>query len=173
MKKFLLLLLGLLALLILTILGVGLASESVEYENSVTIDRPPAAVWAVFSDADRMKDWMIGLERFENISGEHLEVGSRWRFVFLEDGKEIEVTETVTAVEENRRFAFDLDAEPFQGHTEVTLVPEGTGTRLTAANTVRGKGLLWRAVMRLSTAIFESRGQEHYSKLKTLIESGA
>ncbi|MFG0315972.1 MAG: SRPBCC family protein [Planctomycetota bacterium JB042] len=173
MKKFSLVLLGLIAVFLVGFLGLGLASESIEYRNEIVIDRPPEEVWAVFSDPDRAKSWMTGLERIENLSGEHLQVGSRWKLVFLEGGEEIEVLETVTAVEPNRRFAFDLDAEPMLGHTEVRFEPEGEGTRLVATNEMRAKGLIWRAVFRLSRTMFQARSQEQYALLKARIEEGS
>jgi len=165
---------GILLILILAFLAVGLFSPEFAYENSVTIDRPPEQVWKVFTDQDRMGDWLEGLERVENLGGQPLQVGSRWKLVFLQDGEQVEVIEQVTAVKPDEFYAFDIETDPFAGNVEIRFEPLPPGqTLLTATTTVNGRTLLWRSVLRLSKGMLADQSQKSYEKLKQLAESGS
>lgn len=166
MKKVLFVLLGLVVVLFLVVLVAGLAAESVEYENRIVIERPAEEVWAVFTDASRMKEWMDDLDTIENLSGNHLEVGSRWRLLFGED----ELLETVTAVEPGKRYAFDMETEVFLGDTDVRLVAKDGGTELISTTRVVGNNVLLRGMFAFMKRSFVGRTQEQYERLKARVE---
>jgi len=171
-KKFLLLLLGIMLLFSICIAVIGASNRTFDYENSVTIAKPPAEVWAAITDDTRMKEWLQGFVRMENVQGDPLTVGSKWKLVFLEGDEEIEVFETVTEVKIGETFAFDMETDPFLGHTTIQLTPAGDGTTLTATNTVKGKGLLMSAALRIMKGMMESRAQSSYGKLREMVEAG-
>lgn len=171
MIKFLKIAVGLLLLLFVLFLGVGLLSSSFEYENRITIERTPEQVWTVFTDQERMGDWLDGFVRIENLSGNPMEVGSRWKLVFDMDGEVVELIEEMTVIEPNRRFAFNLETDPFSGTTDVRLTPSGEHTELVATSTVIGRNIFMRAFMRIMKGYFEKQAQKSYDKLKVLAEA--
>jgi uncharacterized protein YndB with AHSA1/START domain len=159
-------------LLIVVVVGVGLAVPEFEYENRITIDRPAEVVWPTFTDASRMKEWLADMVSAEVISGKHLEVGSRWKFVFDSEGERVEVIEQVTAVEPNARYAFDMETEPFTGNTDIRLVPQGAKTELVATTKVVGRNVAFAALMRVFRGSMIEQSQKSYDALKRAVESG-
>jgi uncharacterized protein YndB with AHSA1/START domain len=169
--KALKILLGIVVLGVIALLGVGLATPEFEYENEVVIDKPVATVWAVFTDESRMKDWLFGLVKVENLAGKPLEVGSRWRLEFEVDGEEVIVDETVTAVEPNRRYAFDATTDVFTGPTEITFTELDGRTKVSARSRVVGGNVFLRAFLRMAKSMMVEQSQKSYDALKRVCEA--
>ena len=172
--KALKIILGILLIVVLAFFAVGLFASEVTYQNTVTIDRSPEQVWEVFHQSEKLGSWLDGFERIENLSGNKLEVGSRWKLFFDQDGEKIEIVEQVTAVKTNELYAFDLETDPFLGATEILLEPLEAGqTRLTAKTRINGRNLFWRSLMRLSKGYMIDQSQQSYDKLKQVVESSS
>lgn len=169
--KVLKILLGIVVIGIVALLGVGLATPEFEYENEVVIDKPVATVWAVFTDESRMKDWLHGLVKVENLAGKPLEVGSKWRLEFDEDGKKVVIDEVVTAVEPNRRYAFDVSNELFTGPTDITFSEVDGRTKITATSRVVGANVLVRSFLRMAKPMMIEQSQKSYDALKRVCEA--
>ena len=108
LKVTLLTALVLLGLGVLGIILIGVISPEVTYTNSVTVEKPAAHAWAIFSDAEKLDRWLVGLESIETLEGEPMTEGSRYRLTFNVEGEEFIVTELVTDVQPVERFAFEL-----------------------------------------------------------------
>lgn len=154
-----------------TFLVIGMLSREFTYDNTVTIDRPVDHVWRVFTDVSRMKDWLLGLQGVEHLSGTPLAVGGRSKLVFVEGGEEIEVIETVTAVAPGELYVFDQEADPFTGSTEIRFTPRNGHTDLSARTTMRGRNVLWCAVLRLCTGMMTQHSDDCYAALKRIAEA--
>ncbi|MEM7247907.1 MAG: SRPBCC family protein [Acidobacteriota bacterium] len=174
MKRVLLTGLGCLSLIVVVmVIAFTFAPTSFDYTNEVRIERPVEQTWAVFTDGSRMGEWIHGIERVENVSGEHLEVGSQWKLVMVEGGRDIEMVETVTACEPPSVFSFDMDNPWFLGQHAITLRPEdgGAATVLTAKNTVAGKGAFKRFLLWIGREGITAQGQHAYEHLKEIVEA--
>lgn len=166
MKKFLFVVLGLVVLLLLGVVIAGMTTDVIEYENRVVIDRPVEQVWAAFTDVSRLEQWMTDLDTIENVSGEHLEVGSQWRLVFDEDV----LHETVTAVEPPNRYAFDMRTNVFEGDTDVSLAAVDGGTELTSSTRVVGSNPLLHGMFVFMESSFHDRTQEQFERFAAIVE---
>ena len=167
MKKFLLILIGLVILLALGVTGAGMTSESIEYENRVLIDASPEEIWARFIDTDGMPEWMGDLDSVENISGAPLEVGSSWTLVYGND----ELLETVTAAEPGKLYAFDMQTDGFVGQAVVRLEPKDGGTELISTTKVVAHNAFKRGLFVAMKGSFADRTQAQYERLKDVIEN--
>ena len=158
--------------LIVGFLAIGVITPDFSYHNSVTVNAPVEKAYSVFTDESKMSEWLTGLQRIENVSGAPLEAGSKWKLVFDEGGRTIEVLEEVTAVDPNQRFAFNIDTEPFAGTVDIRFAAiDSTTCKIDATSTVDGKNMVWKSVLALSKSMMTDRAQEQYGLLKRLIET--
>ena len=68
-----------------------------KYSCEVTIDLPREQVIELFDSADNIKKWQTGLHSFEHISGEPGQPGAKSRMVYDENGRRLEMIETITS----------------------------------------------------------------------------
>lgn len=170
----------LLAAVVLVVAGffaIGILVPEFSYETTILVDRPVGKAWAVFTDTDRMGEWLEGFRSIETVRGKPGEVGSVYRMTFEERGRPVVFTETVTAYQEEVRFAFTLDHDIMEQDVEVLFEPRlgragnGDGCTIRQRTTVRGKGLAWRSLLPLMRTGMTGHAMESYRKLREIIEA--
>lgn len=67
-----------------------------QYECETVINLPRARVIELFDDPDNLSKWQPGLQSFEHISGELGQTGAQSRLVYDENGRTIEMIETIS-----------------------------------------------------------------------------
>lgn len=162
-----------LAALTLAFFAVGLAMPTLHYETSVEVARPVDQVWAAFMDPARMDRWLAGLREVQPLAGPPGEVGSTARLVFVEDGEEMRVDETILRRIEGEELAFAMDNDVLTGSASVRFTPVGDRTRITCVNDVEGKGPVWRSILALTQGVMEDHQVADFERLAALVESGA
>ena len=103
---------------------------AINIEVSVTIDRPPADVFAGFTDVPHQPDWSKGAGKILNVSENPAKLGTTWTQISKFVGREIEAHFKVTDYDANRRFGSQVD-KPIPFQLLFVLEPVGTGTKLT------------------------------------------
>ena len=103
---------------------------AINIEVSVTIDRPPADVFAVLTDVPHHPAWSKGAGKTLNVSENPAKLGTTWTQISKFVGREIEAHFKVTDYDANRRFGSQVD-KPIPFHLLFVLEPVGTGTKLT------------------------------------------
>lgn len=164
-----------LLLLVLLVVVAGLvtafAVPEIEYTVSVDVDAPPEAVWAAFHDPTQTTTWVEGLESVEHVSGEPLSAGAEYRMVFDEDGRKVVFDETLEVVEAPDRFVFTTTHEMMDMRAETTFEPnDASGTTIESHVTMRGKGLVTRAMMPLMESHIVERQRGDLQRLADLVE---
>lgn len=163
---------GILLVVITGFFLIGIVNPTTTYENSITVNKPVDVVWDIFTNADNMKHWLVGMESMETLEGEALTPGSRYRLTFRMEGEEIVITEEVTEVKENELFAFNLDSEPLTSQVEIRFSPiDSTTTEIKAGTTSEGKGPVWKSIIGMSGSVMQQQSQLSYDQLKTLIDT--
>lgn len=94
--------------------------------------------------------------------------GSKYRLIFLEGGKDVEMTETLTEVVRNERLAFDLESSFMSSRVEISLKSTEEGTLLREINTYSGKDFVTRAMA--SPRNVKQRQKRAYMSLKDVVE---
>ncbi len=140
-------------------------------EASVTIDRPPADVFAVLTDVPHQPDWSKGAGKILNVSENPAILGSTWTQISKFVGKEIEAHLKVTDYEANRRFGSQVD-KPIPFRLLFVLEPVGTGTNLTFTATGEPGGFFGVAAPLLRKAIKDTMSND-LDALKTQLEARA
>jgi len=140
-----------------------------EAQHSVTINRPPEAVFAYLVDGEKCTEWRPGVLDIKRISGEG-GVGTRYaQGVRGPMGRMISADYEVTACEPNAHLEFQTVTGPARPHGRYDLEPVDGSTRLTFALDAKVGGLagLFMSGMVQKTMDSEVKAIE---RLKTVLE---
>jgi uncharacterized protein YndB with AHSA1/START domain len=97
------------------------------YRFTVHVDAPPDQVFALWTNLDRMGEWVGGVTGVTDITGPVDQVGTRYRTLF---GRMASPTEVI-AVERPRLFRTRFGSRILRGENQAIFEPDGNGTRLT------------------------------------------
>jgi uncharacterized protein YndB with AHSA1/START domain len=138
---------------------------------SVTIDRPPADVFAVLTDIPHQPEWSKGAGRIVNVSENPARLGTTWTQTSKLVGREVEAHMKVDAYEADHEFGSAVD-KPIPGQALFVLEPSGSGTRLTFSMDVEPGGFFGVAAPLLKKAIKDQMTGD-LASLKTRLEAKA
>jgi uncharacterized protein YndB with AHSA1/START domain len=112
------------------------------FTRSLTIDAPPAQVFAVLTDLRQAPRWMPAIQRTAWLSGDTVAPGAVWEETRL-NGKRL-MTAQVKVVRCDPGKALDLrvDAKPFGMDLGFDLLPVGKGTQVDYHCRGKGKGMM-------------------------------
>jgi uncharacterized protein YndB with AHSA1/START domain len=152
-------------------------------DAEITIDRPAAQVWAWFTDLDRVKQWVGGLEEARSttvVPEGGLRRGARMRMTMRIEGEKTELDEEVAVVEPNKRLGLRLrsaEGTPlaFTEFADWTFHDaDGTGEKTTVRGVARSKYFGVAALMEpWITPAAEKKVTEDLVRLKMLVEGEA
>jgi uncharacterized protein YndB with AHSA1/START domain len=141
--------------------------------NEVLIDAPPAAVFALLSDAHRYPAWVVGARTVRSAEADWPAPGSAFHHtvghppLVLRDRTEVLDAEPPVMLRLRAR------ARPLPSATiTVHLQPEGAGTRLTMIE-APASGALSLLAGPLGHALLALRNRESLRRLKVLAEDAA
>ena len=97
------------------------------YKISTVVAAPIDKVFALWTDLERMGDWVGGVTGVSEVSGPVAQVGTTYVVHFGPVKSPTEVLE----VERPRRFATKFGSWVLRGRSSATFEPEGDGTRVT------------------------------------------
>jgi uncharacterized protein YndB with AHSA1/START domain len=106
-----------------------------EYSFTVNVQAPPEAVFDLFTDLDRMHEWVRGVTRITDVSGTRAEAGSNYTVWFGRMASPTRILES----ERPRRFRSRFGHRLLRGEMEATFEPEGDGTLLTQRFRTEGR----------------------------------
>ena len=144
---------------------------AINLEVSVTIDRPPADVFAVLTDVPHHTDWAKGAGKILNVSENPANLGTTWTQISRIVGRELEVHAKVNAYEANRKFGFHTD-KPIPFDMLFLTEPAGSGTRITVTAVGEPGGFFGVAAPVLRKALKDTLSTD-LKTLKTQLEARA
>jgi uncharacterized protein YndB with AHSA1/START domain len=97
------------------------------FEFSTYVDAPADQVFDLWTNLDRVQEWLVGLSKVTDRTGGFGQAGSKYVMWFSGRPAPVEVVEA----ERPRRIRTRLGGGIFQGFAESHFEPEGTGTRIT------------------------------------------
>jgi uncharacterized protein YndB with AHSA1/START domain len=113
------------------------------YQFGLRIDAPPDLVFDLWTDLDRMGEWIGGVTKVTDVSGPPGEAGTTYTTWFGNVSSRTEVLEAERPKIIRTRFGSWL----LRGESKATFEPEGDGTRLTQE--YRVQGLIPRVMARI------------------------
>jgi uncharacterized protein YndB with AHSA1/START domain len=141
---------------------------------SIDIDAPPARVFKWIYDADLNRQWLPNLVEVEVLKKEPQGLGSRFRQVYMENGRRMEMTGTVTGYEQDRYLACEITG-PFLLNVDYRLDDLGGRTRVTQHSEIQFRSfamkLLGALMKPLMRKMAEKNAGASFGKLKQLVEA--
>ncbi len=169
-KKIIFILLGIIATLIIGFIVIGLVKPTCHTACSVTVNAPASKTFEVFNNPENMGKWMDNFISIENISGEKNQIGSKWKMVFNENGRELVITETITAFEQDKLFAFEFEDEFAKFLIQIHFDEVNGQTTISQTSDGEGKGMAAKSMIALMRGVMEKQQIGMYNKLKELVE---
>ena len=143
----------------------------VKVEHELTIDRPPAEVFAYLTDLTRIPEWQAtAIEG--RLESDRLEAGARAVEVRKFLGRRMESSLTVTAYEPDRHFAAEVVSGPVAFRVDHVLEASDDGTRLRF--TIEGEpGGFFRFAEPVVERQVRRQVADDFRSLKMRLETGA
>ncbi len=159
-------------ILVLAILffSLGIIFPTITFESKVTVNKPVETAFGVFTNPFKLSDWVTGLKGIGLISGIPNTVGSKWKFIIEQNGKEYELIQTMKELKVNELFVTHTDNELFTDDVQVKFISKGASTEIIATSHLSGKNIFWKSVFVLAKFYLNSNDQKMYDKLKEVIE---
>ena len=142
------------------------------FQYEVEIDKPVSEVYRAFNNPDNMPRWLTGFQRFEPISGEPGRPGSTARHVYLERGRTVELIETITLHEPEKRFEGRLEGQGVNCAMQVEFVDKGDTTIVRARSDFRSRSFLMSLMLPFVGKGIRERQGSDLRRFKELIEAG-
>ena len=143
--------------------------------KTTLIEAPAATVFQWLEDNDRLRKWVPNLIEDEPLVETPEKVGSKFRQVFLENGRRMEMVGEITEFVENERLRVDITGKMFDLDADYVLVPVSeTRTELTQNTEIKFKGImrLFAPVMVLMSKFSSSDPQAAaHENLKSMAEA--
>jgi uncharacterized protein YndB with AHSA1/START domain len=139
------------------------------FQNTITIERSPAEVFAYLADFENIPTWNYAIVETRKISHGPVGVGTRYRQV-REVPRRSEESFEVTEFEPDARLSVEGTFGPFPGRFTYMLEPVTPGTQVTNVVELQPSGLT-KLVGGLATSRVSSAVLANLQKLKQFLES--
>jgi uncharacterized protein YndB with AHSA1/START domain len=143
----------------------------VRFQNTITIERSPAEVFAFLADFERIPTWNYAIVETRKITGGPVGVGTRYRQV-RQVPRHGEESFQVTEFEPEARLSLEGTFGQLPGRLTYLMEPVTGGTRLINVVELRPSGVI-RLVGGLATRRVRSAVLANLRKLKELLEGGS
>ena len=139
-----------------------------KFDNVMTIDRPPAEVFAYLAQFENIPRWNYAISETRQLTGGQVDVGTRFRQVRTLPSRSEEEFEVVE-FEPYRRLAVDGDLALFHGRVTYVLDDSDGATTLTNSMDLRASGPA-NLVAKLATRNVKTAVAANLGVLKQLLE---
>ncbi len=140
------------------------------YTTDILINLPRDRVIELFDDQDNLGQWQPGLQSFEHIDGEPGQPGARSRLIFDQNGRRIEMIETITERNLPDVFSATYEARGVYNRAHNRFLEEGADqTRWVAENEFQFSGFM-RLIGFFMRGAFPKQTREFMEHFKTFAE---
>jgi len=142
------------------------------FKYELEVQRPLKEVYRAFNNPDNMPRWLTGLQRTEQIEGVPGEVGSKMRQIYLERGRTVELVETVTAHEPEKRFAGHIEGQGVRVDMELEFIDRGDQTGLRVCSDFKSRSMMMSFLLPFIRGGINKRQAGDLARFKELVEAG-
>ena len=169
--KYLKYLLIIIALIAIIFFGKGFLTPVVSYESEVVVNKPVKETWAIMSDESRVSEWLKGIKKMELVSGTENAVGAVSKIYFEENGEEMVMEETITAIKPNEHIAMTFTMDFMNMDYEMNLTDEDGKTRILSKSETMGNGIMAKSILSFMKSAMKKQEDTNMNNLKTLIDN--
>ena len=142
--------LGIIGILLIGFLLMGVFKSEVSYTNEITVDKSIKEAWGVMQDESKTKDWVTGMKSMELVSGNNNEVGSVRKIIMDNNGKDMEIMETLMALKEFEHIGMKFDNDFMDTRYDMYVSEKDGKTVIRAESVSKGKGMFARSMFAIS-----------------------
>lgn len=140
--------------------------------NEIIIEAPRDKVWRAFFHPENAKKWLPDLVQYANTSGTPKQPGATAKLVMLQNGRMLEMTETVLDRRDPYEYVARYDGAGFSNTVAFRFDDLGNGTTsLQTESDIRFKGLL-RLIGWLFVGLARKKGRADLIRFKERLEAG-
>jgi len=154
----------------LIFLATGLVVKETTYEVSTTINKPVEEVFTAFNDHTKIKEWIPTVKSFDAIEEKEGKVGSTYKMIVDENGKDFEMKETITAFEVNKKVGLEFDVKGMLKTDAIIFTSDGDKTTITNRSICKGTNYLLKCTFPYFKSVFKSTDQKYLDNFKKHIE---
>ena len=103
--------LGIVTILVIVFFSTGLIVKETTYQVKVEINKPLQTVFSVFNNQELMKEWLTDVKSVTPINVKPGIVGSEYKMIVENQGKEMVMNEKVIAFIPNKKVTLFFDAD--------------------------------------------------------------
>lgn len=143
-------------------------------EAIITIDKPVKAVWEYIDNPDNMPLWLDNFVRYEHVSGERGQPGSKGRQYYNERGREFVMDEEMLERTDHKHIKLKLTSKPMDIIIENSFKSTGkNSTELVAIAEFTRVSAFMKLMMALFMPLKKAQATHdaQMAKLKDLIEN--
>jgi uncharacterized membrane protein len=158
-------------LLFIGFLAIGLFSGDQEYETEIEINKPVSEVFYWFNNHESLSKWIPEVESFEPIKETSNKIGSEYKMLVNNEGKLMEIYETLTAFKENEQIEMEFVAGWMTKYNHFTFEETNMGTLLKAKYRVKGNNIFAKSMFAFFTKMFKQIDETNLSRFKEFTEA--
>ena len=141
------------------------------YMCELVIEQPRVKVIRLFDSFENLKKWQPGLKSAEHLDGKPGQNGATSRLVYDNNGREVEMTETIIKRDLPEMFAATYEAKGVWNQVTNRFFETGSGgTRWVAEHEFRFKGFM-ALYATFNGKVFKKQTLEDMNRFKTFVES--
>lgn len=169
--KYVVFILGFLALLFVGFLTVGFLKPEIEYDCEIVVNKPLAESWAVSQDDSKMAERLVGFQRIEPVQGTPGTVGAVSDVYFKNDGKEMIVREKIIEINEHQSISMLFKSDFMDMDYTLQMEPSGSSTIIRSSTLCQGNSWVSKSILALMGTTIKEQEETNLAKLKQTIEA--
>ena len=142
-------------------------------ESTVTIGKAPDAVFPWLIEADKVPQWMSGMERYEPVEAGPLRVGSRIRQRMTVSGYALEFDLEVAELAPPGRAVLRFEGSGFKAANEYTVTEVAGGARVTWVVSGDTTSFKAKLIAPMVQAKLQEKQDADLARLRALLEGEA
>jgi uncharacterized protein YndB with AHSA1/START domain len=151
--------------------GNGMLNGTVSYDAEVTIHAPITTTWDVMNDEKRVSEWLKDIDRMELVSGKPDEVGAVSHIYVIQNGEEMMMEETITALTPYQHIAMTFTMDFMDMDYAMTLSEKDGVTTVKSSSVTRGNGIFAKSILALMPSAMKQQEETNLNNLKLVVEA--
>lgn len=162
--------LGIVTLLVVVFFSTGLLVKETTYQVKIEIDKPLKKVFSVFNNQELMKEWLTDVKSIAPINVKPGIVGSEYKMIVENQGKEMVMNEKVLAFVPNKKVTLFFDAEDMLKTDEYNFSFSDGKTTIVKDVICKSDSYLMSCLFPYFKGMFTEMDQKYLDNFKTYIE---
>lgn len=162
--------LGIVTALVVVFFSTGLIIKETTYQVKIEIDKPLNTVFSVFNNQELMKEWLTDVKSITPVNVKPGIVGSEYKMVVENQGKEMEMSEKVMAFIPNKKVTLFFDADDMLKTDEYNFSFSDGKTTIIKDVICKSDSYLMSCLFPYFKGTFTDIDQKYLEDFKTYIE---